>query len=127
MRKSLSPGIPPVIIRAGYQRRRRFATGGQRLVYGVDLAENTHAYLLGQDKRPRYVLPLRSPAATTARIVRWWASRWLLGRIERDEVLDRVRSHNFVLPVRHGARVQLPPADPEDGITAQYAPPRSRQ
>jgi hypothetical protein len=69
--------------------------GGPRLVYGVELTENMHAYLLGQDKRPKYILPLKAAADTTTRIARWWASRWLLARIARDDVLERVRRHNF--------------------------------
>jgi hypothetical protein len=96
--------------------------GGPRLVYGVELTENTHAYLLGQDKRPKYILPLKSAAEMTPLIARWWASRWLLSRISRDDVLERVRRHNFVLPIRHGARVELPPAECDDGIMSQYTP-----
>lgn len=99
--------------------------GGPRLVYGVELTENTHAYLLGQDKRPKYIFPLKSATGATPQIAHWWVSRWLLSRITRDDVLDRVRRHTFVLPVRHGARVELPPAELEDEIALQHAPPRN--
>jgi hypothetical protein len=33
----------------------QFNHGGPRLVYGVELTENTHAYLLGVDKHPSKV------------------------------------------------------------------------
>src|SRR5262249_51547158 len=42
--------------------------GSPRLVYGVRLVENVREYLLGMDKRPRYVLPQRNAAAVTQEI-----------------------------------------------------------
>jgi Domain of unknown function (DUF4338) len=85
--------------------------GGPRLVYGVELAGNVKAYLLGMDKHPKYLLPLKSPRQTTQRIAKWWAKRWLLQRIQREDVLARVAGHNLVHPIRHGARVELPKGD----------------
>jgi hypothetical protein len=90
--------------------------GAPRLVYGVRLASNVHKYLLGIDKRPQYLFPQENAAAFTATITRWWCQRWLLHRIERDDVLDRVAQHNFVYPIRHGARVILPRADLEQRV-----------
>lgn len=52
--------------------------GGPRLVYAVELIENTHDFLLGMEKQPRYLLPLKSPKQMTRQIARWWMSRWLL-------------------------------------------------
>jgi hypothetical protein len=75
--------------------------------------ENVRDYLLGRDQRPRYLVPLKSAAAVTRQMVRWWAERWLLGRIRRDDILQRVAGHNFVHPIRHGARVPLPKLDPD--------------
>jgi hypothetical protein len=83
--------------------------GGPRLVYGVELIENTRAYLLGIDKHPRYRLGQNRPKLFSQQIARWWAKRWLLPRIEKEDILTRVASHHFVHPVRHGARVPLPP------------------
>ncbi|HVS37683.1 MAG TPA: Druantia anti-phage system protein DruA, partial [Gemmataceae bacterium] len=85
--------------------------GGPRLVYGVELTENTRAYLLGMDKHPRYILGRKNPKLQTQEIARWWMRRWLLPRIEREDVLARVAAHNFVHPIRHGARVVLPKAE----------------
>ena len=31
--------------------------GGPRLVYGVELIENTHTYLLGREKQPKFIMP----------------------------------------------------------------------
>lgn len=85
--------------------------GGPRLVYGVELTGNTHAYLLGMDKQPKFLLPHKAPKQATQQIVRWWMRRWLLPRIAKEGILDRVAVHNFVHPIRHGARVRVPSAD----------------
>jgi hypothetical protein len=71
--------------------------------------EHLRAYLLGIVRHPRYLMGKRSPKQVTQLIARWWAKRWLLGRIQKVDILARVASHHFVHPVRHGARVPLPP------------------
>lgn len=81
--------------------------GGPRLVYGVELVRNVRAYLLGMDKSPKYILGRKGPRQRTAMIAEWWMKRWMLPRIGKDSVLERVGSHNFVHPIRHGARVEL--------------------
>jgi hypothetical protein len=83
--------------------------GSPRLVYGVALARNFRDYLLGLDREPDYLLPLTNPLAATDAIAAFWAERWLLGRVERDEVLHNVERHHLAYPVRHGARVPPPP------------------
>ena len=40
-------------------------------------------------------------------IADWWAERWLMSRIVKEEVLERVAAHNLVHPIKHGARVDL--------------------
>jgi hypothetical protein len=52
--------------------------GSPRLVYGVRLVENVREYLLGIDKRPRYLLPHRNAAAVTCEIIRSCRERRLL-------------------------------------------------
>ncbi|HEX5270082.1 MAG TPA: hypothetical protein VFW33_06340, partial [Gemmataceae bacterium] len=89
--------------------------GGPRLVYGVELATNAGDYLLGLARRPAYVLPTKQPGAITQQIIHWWACRWFLGRLAREETCDRVARHTLVYPIRHGARVRLPTPDPEQG------------
>jgi hypothetical protein len=84
--------------------------GSRRLVYGVALARNFRDYLLGLEREPDYLLPLTNPAVASDGIAACWVERWLLGRIERDEVLRNIERHHLAYPVRHGARVP-PPAD----------------
>jgi hypothetical protein len=85
--------------------------GSPRVVYGVSLARNAREVLLGMETEPDYFLPLAGGAETSDAIARWWTQRWLAKRIERDDVLQRVASETLVFPIRHGARVQLPPDD----------------
>lgn len=83
----------------------------RRVLYGVPLISNLRDYLLGMDAKPRYLFKATGDAATRA-IAEWWRERWLARRIESDEVLDGVEQHALTWPIQHGARVQLPPEDP---------------
>jgi hypothetical protein len=83
--------------------------GAPRLVYGVSLIENLADYLLGIDAKPAYVLRGSSTLGATQRISEWWFERWGRPRTEKPEVLEQIAQHTPVYPVRHGARVKLPP------------------
>ncbi len=83
--------------------------GSPRVVYGVTLARNTREVLLGMESDPDYFIPLAGGAESSAAISRWWTRRWLAKRIDRDDVLQRVAAETMVFPIRHGARVELPP------------------
>ncbi|HSZ57793.1 MAG TPA: Druantia anti-phage system protein DruA [Tepidisphaeraceae bacterium] len=83
--------------------------GASRLVYGVSLVKNLTDYLLGVDGTPKYILSTKNTALTTQQISQWWFERWCEPRIGRDGVLDDVAKHTPVYPVRHGARVTMPP------------------
>lgn len=87
--------------------------GSSRIVYGIPLARNFREYLLDFDERPSYFLPTDDPQEVTHRIVNWWANRWLAKRIQNDEILARVAQHSLVYPIRHGARVPMTSADPD--------------
>jgi hypothetical protein len=87
--------------------------GGPRLVYGVELVRNSRAYLLGVENHPRYILGQKKPKETAQRISRWWLQRWVLQRIAKEGLLQRVAKHDLIHPIRHGARVQLPTVDIE--------------
>lgn len=87
--------------------------GRARIVYGVPLARNLREYLLGMDEAPDYIFPLSDPSAGTQAISAWWMERWLARRIESDDVLASVERHTLVRPIRHGARVALPPTEDE--------------
>ncbi|HVL68776.1 MAG TPA: Druantia anti-phage system protein DruA [Vicinamibacterales bacterium] len=83
--------------------------GSPRLVYGIPLAKNFREILLGVQSRPSYLVPDGSDAAN--RIVDFWFTRWVVKRIQNEEVLTAVASHSLASPVRHGARVVLPDDD----------------
>jgi hypothetical protein len=82
--------------------------GSPRLVYAVPLADNIHSYLQGLDPEVRWSVPGDDPTAATQAIAEWWRSRWLAARSTKPEVLSAVARHTLELPVRHGARVELP-------------------
>jgi len=89
--------------------------GRRRIVYGVALASNLREYLLGFDTEPTFLFDRWGEQASSA-IADWWAERWLSMRVRSDSVLADVESHSLVAPVRHGARVTLPPAEPSPQI-----------
>ncbi len=78
----------------------------RRSVYGISLVKNLENYLLGLEKRPRYICPT-GPNDTVDAIVAWWRHRWLSGRIQSDAVLQQVAKHQHVHPIQHGARVPV--------------------
>lgn len=83
--------------------------GAPRLVYGVPLIRNLTDYLLGIDKTPDYIIPLKGASDATGAIGRWWYERWSKNRVEKDGVLDEIEKQTLVHPIRHEARVKLPP------------------
>jgi hypothetical protein len=86
--------------------------GTPRLVYVLNGIENLSGYLLGMEKRPKWIVPGgKEGAGITAAICRWWWERWIggaTGRMRNEEAMARARGHTLVHPVRHGARVVLP-------------------
>ena len=81
--------------------------GRERIVYGVRLVENLRDYSLGIDPDPEYLLdPMQTDEAAVAA---WWFERWGQRRAKQPAVLDAMRTHRLVRPMRHGARVPLPP------------------
>jgi hypothetical protein len=81
----------------------------RRVVYGVSLIHNLREFLLGIESEPQYLVPIESGPEATARIADWWRERWLRNRIASDDVLAEVAKHTLVRPIRHGARVRIPP------------------
>lgn len=88
--------------------------GSPRIVYGVALAENFRDVLLGVAARAEYLLHDGDDARGA--LVNHWRERWLAGRIQNTEVLERVGGHSLTVPVRHGARV--PRASDEGAVGA---------
>ncbi len=86
--------------------------GRERILYGVPLVENLRDYSLGVDEEPQYLLDPELPEADT-KVAEWWFERWCRPRARRKEVLESMRAHRLVRPVKHGARVPLPPKNVE--------------
>lgn len=83
--------------------------GAPRLVYGVPLISNLTDYLLGIDKTPHYLIPMKRGEEATATIGRWWYERWSKNRVQKDGVLDEIEKQTLVYPIQHAAKVKLPP------------------
>jgi hypothetical protein len=81
--------------------------GRERILYGVPLVRNLRDYSLGIDREPDYLVDL-DLAHPDARVAEWWFERWALRRAQQDHVIETMRLHRTVRPVRHGARVPLP-------------------
>jgi hypothetical protein len=82
--------------------------GLTKSVYGVSLIRNLRDYLLGIDKRPKYLFPLEKADGQVENIVEWWYQRWVANRCSRPDIVERVQRHTLVRPVVHGARVSVP-------------------
>lgn len=82
--------------------------GRQRIIYCVSLVTNLLPYLIELDAQPEY--RFRSNVADdTAKVVNWWAERWLDRRLGSEEALARIESHRALDGSGpHGARVVLP-------------------
>jgi len=92
--------------------------GRERIIYGVRLVENLRDYSLGIDVDPKYLFdPERTDESTVAA---WWFERWGSRRAGQPSVLESMRMHSLVRPMRHGARVPLPPVE-ETGAPASNA------
>jgi len=84
--------------------------GRERILYGVPLVENLREFSLGIDPEPRYLLD-PDLAEAGDQVAAWWLQRWALNRAAQPAVQESMRAHRLVRPVRHGARVPLPPDD----------------
>ncbi len=84
--------------------------GTPRLVYVLNLIENLAGFLLGWEKRPKWISGNgeRTGIEASAMIAEWWRERWMKGRLSNEEAMGRVREHTLLYPVTHGARVVLP-------------------
>ena len=93
--------------------------GNPRVVYGVALASNFREVLIGQAKRPKYVLPTGQPAAVTKSIGDYWFRRWLEPRLTKDGMIESVSRDTPARPVTHRARVVLPDVPGEEPLFKQ--------
>lgn len=85
--------------------------GRFRLVYGVPLVRNLRDFALGLEE-PEYLIDL-SRVDSASEVAAWWLQRWALPRSKQSAVRKAVASHRLTRPIRHGARVPLPPPSEE--------------
>lgn len=88
--------------------------GGERAVYVVELGAATRPWLCGLAPDPQlFDAPDSDEAARAATVAtsRYWLRRWAAPRAGRPEVWEAVARHRLSLPLRHGARVELPEDD----------------
>ena len=79
--------------------------GRKRIIYGIPLVTNLKEYLLGIDKRPKYIVPINSQDATN-NICEWWMLRWLKMRIQQPKILEDISKQTLIAPTNHDARVK---------------------
>ena len=64
-----------------------------RIVYGACLASNTLDYLMGKDVTPKYHTDVDHYQDGTKKIIEYWTTRWLSGRLNYAPVFERI--HGF--------------------------------
>lgn len=75
----------------------------QRIVYGLPLGRNSYKFLCGETDDPEYYFEAKTVVEcqqATTDICNYWATRWLLSRIQSKRFLEEVqnfRSENFLL------------------------------
>ena len=84
-----------------------------KTLYGVCLVDNLADYLMGFNKRPKYIFKNANPKLQTQYISRWWSERWAIKRIVRDgeKLLEDLSRDNLSFPIDHGGRVNMPESD----------------
>lgn len=63
----------------------------RRIVYGINLAENSQNYLLGIDNDPEYYWEFDDPEEEQESIYQHWINRWASMRAPKQEVLEKIR------------------------------------
>lgn len=65
----------------------------RRIIYGVELAQNTKEFLRDEADQPKYFLPAETAEdgkRCSEAIAEYWTRRWLAPRARREDVLHRV-------------------------------------
>jgi hypothetical protein len=62
-----------------------------RLLYAVSLVTNADDVMLGLTRQPEYVLPVAGGSKATSAIAAHWALRWLAPRLDRADLLPKLR------------------------------------
>ncbi len=100
--------------RLGLQSEELLRHGRGRAVYVVELGAASRPWLCGLAPDPQHFdAPDSADAARAATVTtsRYWLRRWAAPRAGRPDVWEAVARHRLSLPLRHGARVELPEDD----------------
>lgn len=63
----------------------------KRIIYGIELAENSKEFLRGYTNELKYFYPLdKNIEVYTQEIINYWKTRWLFNRMEKQEILERL-------------------------------------
>ena len=69
-----------------------------RIVYSINLANNTNEYLLGFDKEVDYGYDLNNPRVVqqeTQKLIDYWYDRWLTTRLTSVDIEQRLNDFNI--------------------------------
>jgi len=94
--------------------------GNKRIVYGIPLAKNFREFLMGFEKTPKYIIPVKKVKEKSDLISMYWIKRWLSKRIQKSEVLESIRQHTLSYPITHGAKVPLIPKNQEAELELDF-------
>ena len=63
-----------------------------RIVYGINLAQNSSDYLLGYTNKPIYYADSDDYSIGTRKIIKYWQIRWLKKRLSYSPIFERIRN-----------------------------------
>lgn len=79
--------------------------GIRKTFYAIPLITNLQSYLLGLSVRAKFVYSLRNKRIFSKLVIAWWVKKWMSRRMNRQDILDRVKNETHTNPNRHGARI----------------------
>lgn len=79
--------------------------GIRKTFYAIPLISNLQKYLLGVSVKAKFVYSLRNKKIFSGLVVAWWVKKWMSRRMNRQDILHRVKNETHTYPNRHGARV----------------------
>lgn len=66
-----------------------------RIVYGVNLASDARKYLLGLTDEPDYLWNFDDVEQEQQRVYDHWKRRWVSKRVQKEEILERIRDFDY--------------------------------
>ena len=78
-----------------------------RVIYAVPVAENFREFLFGLTDDPDYFWPFEDPSAEQQQIYDHWKSRWVSKRVQKDWVLEDIKSFDKTEELQLGHEVDF--------------------